>query len=83
MDGVFDGFLADGDTFQFPTGAADWAGVANTNATLYPMSFPLGGQVRFEAGTPPEGGSTQIFFKFEANPYPNNSPSFDLSLIHI
>ena len=41
------------------------------------MSFPLGGQVRFEAGTPPEGGSTQIFFKFEANPYPNNSPSFD------
>ena len=43
------------------------------------MSFPHGGEVRFVAGTPPEGGSTQVYFKFEANPYPNNNPSFDTS----
>ena len=79
MDGTFDGFIVEGDTYEFPTGAADWAGVANTNAALYPMSFPNGGEVRFKAGTPPEGGSTQVYFKFEANPYPNNTPSFDTS----
>ena len=79
MDGAFDGFIVEGDLFEFPTGAADWAGVANTNTALYPMSFPHGGEVRFVAGTPPEGGSTQIYFKFEANPYPNNNPSFDTS----
>ncbi len=79
MDGVFDGFIAEGDTFEFPTGAAAWAGVANTNTALYPLSFPNGGEVRFKAGTPPEGGSTQVYFKFEANPYPNNNPSFDTS----
>ena len=79
MDGAFDGFIVEGDLFGFPTGAADWAGVANTNTALYPMSFPHGGEVRFVAGTPPEGGSTQIYFKFEANPYPNNNPSFDTS----
>ena len=33
MTGVFDGFLADGDTYEFPTGAAEWAGVANRTLT--------------------------------------------------
>ena len=45
MTGVFDGFVADGDTFTFPTGAADWAGVANENPDLYPLHFPEGGEV--------------------------------------
>ena len=76
MDGIFDGFLADGDTFQFPTEAADWAGVANTNTTLYPMSFPDGGEVLFRAAIPEGGADTNIRFVFEANPYPNNTPSF-------
>jgi hypothetical protein len=77
LDGAFDGFIVEGDKYEFPTGAAEWAGVANTNTTLYPMSFPNGGEVRFKAATPPDGMSTQVFFKFEANPYPNNNPSFD------
>ena len=47
MDGVFDGFVADGDTFTFPTGSESWAGVANTNNDLYPLSFPEGGEVLF------------------------------------
>ena len=76
MDGVFDGFVADGDTFTFPTGAADWAGVANTNADLYPLHFPEGGEVLFRAAIPEGGVDTTINFKFEANPSPNNSPSF-------
>ena len=76
MDGVFGGFVADGDTFTFPSGSEAWAGVANTNADLYPLSFPEGGEVLFRAAIPEGGVDTTINFKFEANPSPNNSPSF-------
>ena len=75
MTGVFDGFLADGDTYEFPTGAAEWAGVANTNVDLYPLHFGEGGEVRFRAAIPEGGADTNIRFLFEANPYPNNNPS--------
>ena len=75
MTGVFDGFVADGDTFTFPTGAADWAGVANENPDLYPLHFPEGGEVLFRAAIPEGGADTNIRFLFEANPYPNNTPS--------
>ena len=57
MNGVFGGFVADGDTFMFPTGAEDWAGVANTNADLYPLSFPEGGEVLFRAAIPEVEGT--------------------------
>ena len=73
MDGVFGGFVADGDTFTFPTGSESWAGVANTNTTLYPMSFPDGGEVLFRAAIPEGGADTNIRFVFEANPSPNNT----------
>ena len=66
MDGVFDGFVADGDTFTFPTGAQDWAGVANTNADLYPLHFGEGGEVRFRAAIPEVEGTVA-----EAKPWVN------------
>ena len=66
MTGVFDGFVADGDTFTFPTGAADWAGVANENTGLYPLSFPEGGEVRFMAAIPEVEGTVA-----EAKPWVN------------
>ena len=40
MTGAFDGFIADGDYFEFPSTAAVYAGVANTNMSMYPLSFP-------------------------------------------
>ena len=41
FDGAFDGFIADGDYFEFPSGAASYAGVANTNTDLYPLFSPM------------------------------------------
>ena len=66
MDGVFGGFVADGDTFTFPSGSEVWAGVANTNADLYPLSFPEGGEVRFRAAIPEVEGTLA-----EAKPWVN------------
>ena len=83
MTGVFDGFIADGDTFTFPTDAAEWAGVANENINLYPLSFPEGGEVRFRAAIPEGGAATNVYFLFEANPYPDNTPSFGTEKVTI
>ena len=60
--------------FTFPTSdAQDWAGFANSNVAIYPISFPADGQITFSAGA---SQSTTVKFTFEANPSPDNDPSF-------
>ena len=72
-DGTFDGTVY-AQTFTFPTGAQDWAGFANNNASIYPLSYPNGGQVSFKATVVADA---EVYFRFEANPYPNTEPSFN------
>ena len=81
--GAFEGFIADGNYFEFPSSAASFAGVANTNGMLYPIYFPFGGEVSFTAEIPEGGTDTSIFFRFENAPYPNNVPSFDSETVLI
>ncbi|MCH1554149.1 MAG: hypothetical protein L7S45_06100, partial [Luminiphilus sp.] len=76
LAGNFDGFEVDGDTYTFPTEAASWAGTANLNTDLYPLSFPSGGELRFKAEIPEGGADTSVNFKFERLPYPDTEPSF-------
>ena len=76
MTGVFDGFIADGDTFTFPRMPLNGRVWQMKTSILYPLSFPEGGEVRFRAAIPEGGTATNIYFLFEANPYPNNTPSF-------
>ena len=76
LSGNFGGFEVDGDTYTFPTGAESWAGTANLNADLYPLSFPSGGELRFKAEIPEGGADTSVNFKFERLPYPDTEPSF-------
>ena len=66
MTGVFDGFVADGDTFTFPTGAADWAGVANRILSVVSAELGEGGEVRFRAAIPEVEGTVA-----EAKPWVN------------
>jgi hypothetical protein len=70
-DGTFDGTVYT-QTFSFPTGAQDWAGFANNNSSIYPLSYPNGGQVSFKATV---AADAEVYFRFEANPYPDVNPA--------
>ena len=70
-DGIFDGTVY-AQTFTFPTGAQTWAGFANNNTSIYPLSYPNGGQVSFKATVAVDA---EVYFRFEANPYPAVDPA--------
>ena len=70
-DGTFDGTTYS-QTFNFPTGAQPWAGFANNNVSIYPLSYPNGGQISFKATV---ATNAEIKFVFEKDLYPNVTPS--------
>ena len=76
-DGTFDGTTLsasdDGLIFEFPSSAGEFAGFANS-AEIYPLSFPDGGKVTFTGAT--SGTDIEVFFRFEADVYPNTEPSY-------
>ena len=61
--------------FSWPDSAEAWGGWANTNADMYPMSFPQGGTIRFTASA--ENGDVSVRFRFERLPYPDVDPAFE------
>lgn len=69
----FSGAVRTGNEYLIPSSAQSWAGFANLDTSMYPISFPHGGEIKFEAFS---AGSVELRFKFEANPYPNTEPSF-------
>ena len=77
LTGTFDGTVVEDDVFTFPAAAAPWAGFANENALLYPLSFPLGGQITFTGSIPEGGADTAVYFRFERLPWPNVEPSYN------
>ena len=76
-------FDEDTSTYTFPSGTEDWAGFANMNIDIYPMSFAEGGTITFTAAIPAGGSDTNIYFRFERLPYPNVEPDFNLDSILI
>ncbi len=81
--GAFGGATADGDTYAFPTSTTEnpvdsWAGFSNSNKSLYPFSFPLGGKITFKAAVPAGGLDTTVKFKFEKDVHPDVDPSFEV-----
>ena len=79
---AFGGATVDGTTFTFPTGAEGWAGFANMNTALYPLSMPNGGTITFTAAVP-DGGNAEVYFRFEKNPYPDTEPSVNSANVTI
>ena len=57
------GRLERGWYLHLPDGAEAWAGFANMNTALYPLSFPAGGKIF-------TGGGSADVFRFEFKPYP-------------
>lgn len=79
--GTFDGTSVTDGVFEFPSSAQDWAGFANENQAIYPLAFPNGGKVTFNAAT--AGTDIQVKFRFEADVWPNTEPSYDTSIITV
>tara|TARA_X000000368_G_C23041756_1_gene717277 strand:+ start:948 stop:2456 length:1509 start_codon:yes stop_codon:yes gene_type:complete len=80
--GTFDGTVYDEEngTFVFPYSAQSWAGFANVNENIYPLYFPTGGKVQFTANT---SKNVEVYFRFEANPYPNVDPAQNTNTVTI
>ena len=81
FSGTFGGAVIDGQTYTNPGTAEDWAGFANEDTLLYPLSFPYGGSVAFEAHT--AGGDVDVYFRFEYMPHPNVEPSYNTQTVTI
>ncbi len=79
---AFGGATYEGETFTFPSGAEAWAGFANMNTDLYPITFPDGGSLSF-TGAVPSGGSVNVRFRFEYNPYPDVDPAYDTQTVTV
>jgi beta-glucanase (GH16 family) len=76
----FGGATVTEEVLEVPAGAQSWAGFANTNSALYPISLSDGGQITFTAAV---SGSADVHFRFERLPYPDVEPSFDTSAITV
>ena len=72
--GVFGGTVYDGSFYTAPSGSQSWAGFANEDVSLYPLSFVDGGLITFTGAT--SGTDAEVYFRFEYNPYPDTEPSF-------
>ena len=79
---AFGGATYEGETFTFPSGAEAWAGFANMNTNLYPITFPDGGSLSF-TGAVPSGGSVNVRFRFEYKPYPDVDPAYDTQTVTV
>ena len=82
IDEAFGGATFEGETFTFPSGAEEWAGFANMNTDLYPFTFSNGGSLSF-TGSVPSGGSVDVRFRFEYNPYPDVDPAYDTQTVTV
>lgn len=72
--------------YSFPTGAEPWGGFANETTDLYPIRFISSlqdaGFIKFTASVP-SGGTAQVYFRFEKNPYPDVDPAFNSDSVTI
>ena len=73
FDGTFGGAVHS-HHFNLPVGSEGWAGYANNNTSIYPLSFVNGGKITFTASA---SADTTVRFRFEVNPHPNVDPAYD------
>ena len=73
--GVFGGTVYDGSFYTAPSGSESWAGFANEDVNIYPLSFVDGGEITFTGAT--AGTDAEVYFRFEYNPYPDTEPNFN------
>ena len=77
---AFGGAFINNTTFEFPSGAESWAGFANANDAIYPLSFSDGGLITFTASSNSPVG---VRFRFEYNLFPDVEPGFETSTVTV
>ncbi|MGB0474114.1 MAG: thrombospondin type 3 repeat-containing protein, partial [Porticoccaceae bacterium] len=80
FSGEFGGMSINGDTFTFPSSAQAWAGLANNNTALYPISLEYGATLTFTGSA---DSDVAVYFRFEKNPYPDTEPSFNTDSVTV
>ena len=73
--GMFGGTTYDGNYYNFPSGSEVWAGFANEDVSIYPLTFSDGGQITFTGAT--SGTDAVVYFRLEYNVYPDTEPSYN------
>jgi hypothetical protein len=74
--------IGDGFVYTYPTGSEVWAGFANKNNSLYPITFGNNAVVKF-TGSVPTGGSVDLEFRFENQPHPYNTIFHSSSVVTV
>ena len=74
FSGAFGGAIVGNYTYEKPSGSESWAGFADEDENIYPVSFENGGKITFTGST--DGSNVDLYFKFEYNSYPDTEPSF-------
>lgn len=69
------------DTYEWPTGAEDWAGFGDTKrGGQYPFYFPRSaGSISFDCST--QSGTAKVRFKLENAPFPSNESNYYTSWV--
>jgi hypothetical protein len=68
-------------SFSFPTGAESWAGFANMNAELYPITISEKMKLTFTGAAP--AGDVKVYFRFERLPFPDVDPAFNTAEVTV
>ena len=74
--------IGEGSVYTYPAGTEAWAGFANTNTSLYPMTIAEDSVITF-TGSVPAGGDADVRFRFEFNPHPDVDPSFNTEAVTV
>ena len=80
FSGEFGGMSINGDTFTFPSSAEAWAGLANNNTALYPISLEYGATLTFTGSA---DSDVAVYFRFEKKPWPDTEPSFNTDSVTV
>ena len=73
--GIFGNIIynTDDSSYLFPSWAPSWAGVANVNYSIYPLTFSNSGKITFNYDA--SNGDVDIRFRFERLPFDENDPN--------
>ena len=81
FSGNFGGATVDGNTYSFPSAAEGYAGFANNNAELYPITIADAKKITFTAAAATD--DVNVYFRFEYKPYPEVEPSYNTTQVTV
>ena len=82
--GFGDATVTVANVYEFPTGAESWAGFANSQTGIYPVTLENEfSNITFTAEVSQSGDSVDLKFKFEYMEYPNTDPHFFTEVVTV